>query len=667
MLFRLSVKNMKKSFKDYAIYFVTLILGVAIFYVFNSMDSQQAMEVISSSTYDIMKLMIQMLSGMSVFISFILGFLIVYANNFLIKRRKQEFGIYLTLGMGKGQISRILLSETFLIGLVSLAVGLLLGIFGAQFMSLLVVKMFGGVMDGYQFVFSRNAFFKTILYFTIMFAIVAVFNVVSISKCRLIKLLSARKQNEQVKMKNPVFCFLVFLVALIDLGIQYYLVCHPDRLEQSQVGMIILAGCIGTFLFFWSLSGFLLNVVQKSKRFYLRDLNAFVLRQIHSKVNTMVFSMTVICLMLFVTICVLAGGLGLNSEFQKMLGELTPVDANYSMYYSEEYGGNEQAGQKLEALKQEQQERGVFASDAVQVTIYRTEQLTMKDTMGKDILNFTAMMDFPAYKMTEQILKVSDYNKIAKLYGAEQLEVPAHTYAVVSDYEMFTEARNPLLKEGYKISLDGQEYTPAYPECKYGFLEMMANHANSGIIILPDDSVKEEWKNEEFLAVNYQGETRDELSEVEDQAVSLEKDGILFTSKIQIVEVSGGLSATVTFVAIYLGIIFLISSAAILALKELSESSDNRERYDMLRKIGADEKIISRALFSQTALFFFLPLLVALIHSVFGMTFIGLMLESMGKIGSLSSILTTAGILLVIYGGYFLITYSGSKRIIKNS
>ena len=621
MLFRLSVKNMKKSFKDYAIYFVTLILGVAIFYVFNSMDSQQAMEVISSSTYDIMKLMIQMLSGMSVFISFILGFLIVYANNFLIKRRKQEFGIYLTLGMGKGQISRILLGETFLIGLVSLAVGLLLGIFGAQFMSLLVVKMFGGVMDGYQFVFSRNAFFKTILYFTIMFAIVAVFNVVSISKCRLIKLLSARKQNEQVKMKNPVFCFLVFLVALIDLGIQYYLVCHPDRLEQSQVGMIILAGCIGTFLFFWSLSGFLLNVVQKSKRFYLRDLNAFVLRQIHSKVNTMVFSMTVICLMLFVTICVLAGGLGLNSEFQKMLGELTPVDANYSMYYSEEYGGNEQAGQKLEALKQEQQERGVFASDAVQVTIYRTEQL----------------------------------------------EVPAHTYAVVSDYEMFTEARNPLLKEGYKISLDGQEYTPAYPECKYGFLEMMANHANSGIIILPDDSVKEEWKNEEFLAVNYQGETRDELSEVEGQAVYLEKDGILFTSKIQIVEVSGGLSATVTFVAIYLGIIFLISSAAILALKELSESSDNRERYDMLRKIGADEKIISRALFSQTALFFFLPLLVALIHSVFGMTFIGLMLESMGKIGSLSSILTTAGILLVIYGGYFLITYSGSKRIIKNS
>ena len=158
MFFRLSLKNMKKSFKDYAIYFLTLILGVAIFYIFNSLDSQQAMSVMGNSTYEIIDFMIQMLGGVSVFVSFILGFLIVYANNFLIKRRNKEFGIYMTLGMGKMQISRILLGETFLIGLLSLAVGLLIGIFGAQFMSLLVVRMFNGVMDGYQFVFSGDAF-----------------------------------------------------------------------------------------------------------------------------------------------------------------------------------------------------------------------------------------------------------------------------------------------------------------------------------------------------------------------------------------------------------------------------------------------------------------------------------------------------------------------------
>ena len=405
MLFKLSVKNMKKSFKDYAIYFVTLILGVGIFYVFNSLDSQQTMKVLSSSTYDIIELMVQMLSGMSVFISFILGFLIVYANNFLIKRRKKEFGVYMTLGMGKGQISRILLGETVIIGLVSLAVGLVLGIFGAQFMSLLVVKMFGGVMDGYQFVFSSKAFVKTICYFAIMFAIVAVFNVVSISKCRLIRLLSARKENEQVKMKNPLLCFVIFLLAAADLGIQYYRVCHPDSLNQQDVGWIILAGCLGTFFLFWSLSGFLLNIMQRSRKFYLRDLNAFVLRQIHSKVNTMVFAMTVICLMLFVTICVLAGGLGLNYNFQKMLGEMTPADVNYAVYYGEDENERPDADKVLSDLYEEKKGE-IFASDAVQMTIYQSEELTVAETIGKDKFSVGGMVEFSAEEMQEDIVKV---------------------------------------------------------------------------------------------------------------------------------------------------------------------------------------------------------------------------------------------------------------------
>lgn len=664
MLFKLSVKNMKKSFKDYAIYFVTLILGVGIFYVFNSLDSQQTMKVLSSSTYDIIELMVQMLSGMSVFVSFILGFLIVYANNFLIKRRKKEFGVYMTLGMGKGQISRILLGETVIIGLVSLAVGLVLGIFGAQFMSLLVVKMFGGVMDGYQFVFSSKAFVKTICYFAIMFAIVAVFNVVSISKCRLIRLLSARKENEQVKMKNPLLCFVIFLLAAADLGIQYYRVCHPDSLNQQDIGWILLAGCLGTFFLFWSLSGFLLNIMQKSRKFYLRDLNAFVLRQIHSKVNTMVFAMTVICLMLFVTICVLAGGLGLNYNFQKMLGELTPVDANFVVYYGEDENRNPETENILASMYEEQKGK-IFAPDAVLLTIYENEELTMEDTLGQE--NFAeGGMQLQASRFKEDILKVSEYNKLARMYGFQELEVPEGTYAIVCDYDPFIEIRNSLLKEGKTITLDGKTYTPAYEKCQYGFWIMMANHANSGFVVLPDDSVQESWKSDEFLAANYQADSKQERVEKEKLAAALETEKIQFNSKIEITELSGGLSATVTFMAIYLGIIFLISSAALLALKELSESSDNKERYEMLRKIGADEALINRALFRQIAIFFFLPLLVALIHSVFGMTFIRIMLESMGKIGSYASILATAGILVGIYGGYFLLTYFGSKRIIRN-
>ena len=154
MLFKLSVKNMKKSFKDYAIYFLTLVLGVAIFYMFNSLDSQQAMLEVSQSQREIIKLMITMLSYISVFVAVVLGLLIVYANNFLINRRKKEFGIYMTLGMGKRQISKIILMETILVGIISLIVGLVVGVFASQLMSILVAKMFEADMSEFQFVFS---------------------------------------------------------------------------------------------------------------------------------------------------------------------------------------------------------------------------------------------------------------------------------------------------------------------------------------------------------------------------------------------------------------------------------------------------------------------------------------------------------------------------------
>lgn len=664
MFFRLSLKNMKKSFKDYAIYFLTLILGVAIFYIFNSLDSQQAMSVLGSSTYEIIDFMIQMLGGVSVLVSFILGFLIVYANNFLIRRRKKEFGIYMTLGMGKMQISRILLGETFLIGLLSLAVGLLIGIFGAQFMSLLVVRMFNGVMDGYQFVFSMKAFWKTILYFGILFLIVAVFNLISLSRYSLAGLLSAGKKNEKIRMKNPVLCVLIFLLAAADLIFQYYQVSHPETLTTGKILLIILAGCVGTFLFFWSLSGFLLQIFQKSRKYYFKDLNAFILRQIHSKVNTMVFSMTIICLMLFLTICVLGGGLGINFSFQKMLRELTPVDVNFTDLSGEKVSTKlEEKGFDLSLLKE----------GYVEVSFYSSPDLTMRDTMDRTGLDAEASglaANLAGNENQETIMKESEYNRLAALYGMEPVEVDEDTYAIVSDYEVTDELRNQLLEAGKTISLNGKTYRPVYESCVYGFTQMMANHGNTGIFILADDQVREEWKGSSFLAADYQADTQKEKEQTDREVMKYDvanmSDGFLINTKIDIIAVSGGLSAAVIFISIYLGIIFLICSAAILALKELSESSDNKDRYAMLRKLGADEKMISRALFGQIGIFFFIPLLLAAVHSVFGMIFIKIGLQSIGRIDYFSSVLDAAVIFILIYGAYFLLTYFGSKRIIRN-
>ena len=191
MLFKLSVKNMKKSFKDYAIYFLTLVLGVAIFYMFNSLDSQQAMLEVSQSTREMIQLMISMLGMVSVFIAIVLGFLIVYANNFLINRRKREFGIYMTLGMGRTQISKIILIETILVGIISLIVGIFIGVFGSQFMSILVARLFEADMSEFTFVFSKDACIKTCIYFAVMYLAVMIFNTLTISRYKLINLLTA--------------------------------------------------------------------------------------------------------------------------------------------------------------------------------------------------------------------------------------------------------------------------------------------------------------------------------------------------------------------------------------------------------------------------------------------------------------------------------------------
>lgn len=204
---------MKKSFKDYAIYFLTLVLGVAIFYMFNSLDSQQAMLDVSQSTREMIQLMIEMLGVVSVFIAIILGFLIVYANNFLINRRKREFGIYMTLGMGKWQISKIILLETILVGILSLAVGIFVGVFGSQFMSILVAKLFEADMTEFTFVFSKDACIKTCIYFAIMYVAVMIFNTFTISRYKLINLLTAIKKNEKVKIKNPVISIMIFILS----------------------------------------------------------------------------------------------------------------------------------------------------------------------------------------------------------------------------------------------------------------------------------------------------------------------------------------------------------------------------------------------------------------------------------------------------------------------
>ena len=695
MLFKLSIKNMKKSIKDYAIYFLTLVLGVAIFYMFNSLDSQQAMLEVSQSTREMIQLMISMLGMVSVFIAIIFGFLVVYANNFLINRRKKEFAIYMTLGMGRRQISAIILIETILVGIISLIVGIFIGVFASQFMSVLVAKLFEADMREFTFVFSKSSCIQTCICFAVIYVIVMIFNTITISKYKLINLMNASKKNETVKIKNPIISILIFIISAVILGYAYYLVTGGiNKLNTEEKIMIpILMGIVGTIGIFWSLSGFILKVLQSRKKIYLNGTNMFVLRQLNNKINTTVVSMTVICIMLFMTISILSSSLSLQTSMDKELEETTPVDVNlyktanlpesytnpktgHTTYYTEE-----QIEDSRNSVSYTLETNGFdmnMLKDIVEIPIYTVPNWTWAYSLGSYYETAKAQFANLAYDTPETVVKVSDYNKIAKLYGNEQYSLEDDEYIVLCDFDSMKQIRDSALKENSTIQINGKEYHSKYDECKNGFVIISTSHTNTGIILVSDSfELKDEWKEQQFLAANYNAETEEDKQKIEDILAgnvnselvnNLEEKGIDIEgmTKISIIEASKGLTSIIIFIAIYLGIIFLIASSAILALKQLTESSDNKQRYSILRKIGCDEKMINQALFRQIFIFFMLPLALAIIHSIFGIKFI---LSMMAMLASpeelLPSIIATALIIGIIYGLYFLATYLGSKNIIK--
>ena len=686
----MSVKNIRKSIKDYTIYFLTLILGVAIFYMFNSLDSQEAMLVVNSSTRQIVKLMVGMINYVSVFVAVILGFLIVYANNFLIKRRKREFGLYMTLGMGKRQISGILLGETFLIGLISLVVGLVIGVFGSQLMSILVAKLFQADMSEYQFVFSEAACWKTCAYFGVMYAASMVLNIVIISRYKLIDLISAEKKNEKVRMKNPVICVLVFLAAAVTLGTAYYMVTGGlTQLDlMNQLVIPILMGIVSTFLIFWSVSGLALKVVQMRKGLYLKDSNIFVLRQIHNRINTTVVSMTIICLLLFMTITVLSTALSLNRVLTQDLEEMTPVDLNLYKTANLPDNGNYtqlQIEDSQKPISDTLKENGLdmkVLKDVTEVATYTSTEWTWETSLQSVIESAKENYPMLMYDTAEEIIKLSDYNKIARLYGNREYELAEDEYLVLCDFDNMKNLRDMALKNGSEVAIGGKVYHSRYPECQEGYLVISTSHTNTGLMVVPDSCpLSEDMKERYYLMADYNADTKEEkyqteamftnygdgdhelMGNLEEKQIRL--DGV---SKISIIESSKGLSTIISFIAIYLGIIFLIASSAILALKELTENSDNRHRYTILRKIGMDEKMIHQTLFRQIGIFFMAPLVLAVVHSIFGIQFaLKIVAVQVETREMLPSVIATAVFLILVYGGYFLATYMESKNIIREA
>lgn len=657
MLYNLSLKNIKKSFKDYAIYFVTLILGVCIFYLFNSMDSQTAILEVTSRQSEMIDLLEQVLSYISVFVSFILGFLIIYASRFLIKKRNKEFGVYMTLGMSKRKISLLLLMETFIIGLISLAFGLLLGIVLSQITSIFVANLFEANMSKFTFNFSKTALFKTILYFGIIYFIVMIFNTIIVNKNKLIDLLQASKKQEKIRIKSSMISVILFFISVLMLGSAYYMVtAGVNDLLKYDVSILlvpILLGTIGTILFFYSVAGMSLKIISKCHNLYSKKLNTFVFKQINSKINTMVISISIICLMLFVTLCLLTSAFTIKDYFNNSINTYAPVD-----YQIVSINQNVRVTEFLEDTFVKENTK-----DNLVVAEYYDENFDYAKSLGKVYEQIKQEYSYIQFDSPVYIMSEADYNKLARLLKIDTVTIQDDEYAIVSNYN--TDIYESVLKSNSTMIIFNHELKP-YKKLINGFVNISGNPANLGFFVVSDQIIEKDHLKYEILSGNYNSKDQKIIDKLEEKVKKFHTEETLIKDTRNEIEISAaGLTAIITFIGLYLGIIFLISSSAILALKELSDCIDDKKKYKILRQIGADEKEINKALFMQTFIFFMMPLSIAVIHTIFGLKFCEWILKSLGITSILNGSYMTFIFLILIYGIYFIITYLCSKNIIR--
>ena len=665
MYSKIALKNVKKSIKDYTIYFLTLTLAVCIFYSFNSIESQKAIIENNNLGSGFVEALSNVMYYVSAFVAFILGGLILYANNFLIKKRNKEMGIYMTLGMSKNKISKILILETLIVGGLSLLGGLIIGVLVSQVVSVLVANLFDLKGSGYVFTISIQAIGKTILYFGVMFILVMIFNSFVISKYKIIDLLSASRKTEEIKFKNPIVYVVTFIVCVISLAIAYTFVLKMGVEGISEYECIIPISLliIGTILFFFSLAGFILYVVKKNKNVYFKGLNIFVIKQINSKVNTNFMSMSVICLMLFLTINMLSTGFSFKNAIESGLEKSTPFDASAYMQISP-YGKDKDIKKFLDYIG--------FKFDKNDKVAYYNEYRDGK--IISDIIPLNDDVERLDYNIS--YIKISDYNKMREIRNEEPIDLNKDEVLITSNLYKLLPSIEKYMKNNNAIKMDGKTYYIKNKEVIKENLKTDYTQNNIFTLVVNDELCNNMNIFSSNVSVNFVGNDKDIKAADFDYVInSYRTDDIdydelglvMANTRNQIYEENKGTTSIILFIGIYMGLVFLISSMAILALQQLSEASESIERYKSLKRLGVSTESINKTIFVQTLIYFSVPVALAVVHSVVGIAVSNDFISMYNQPDIVGSSLITAGIFFVIYVIYFYITYSGYKNIVKNN
>ncbi|MDE8054461.1 FtsX-like permease family protein [Erysipelothrix rhusiopathiae] len=650
MYSKLALRNVKKSYRDFFIYFITLTFSVSLFYVFSSFGAQASIMNLSTSQGSMVEALIRIMNAMSYIVAVVFAFLILYANHFLIKRRHQELGVYTLLGMPKRYISRILIYETLYIGVFSLGSGLLLGLALSQITTLLSAKVLS-VSTQYHFVFSMSATLKTIVCFMIIFMVVMIFNGIILNKYKLIDLLRSKRQNETLKVRKTWMSVVVFILACVLIGYAYKLALKPLELIRL-LPLVLVTGALGTFMLFLSFSGFMLKFMQINQKRYNTGLNSFVFRQVSAKISSTYKMMAVITLMLLIAIGALATAFNLNYVLGNEVEKATGYDVSVVVAGSE---GNDYSSlfEDVAGIKNH------IAASIYDLGIEAKDMGMTHELYGNQRILFMTQSDFNALRMHEGLEPI-------QLSNQDVFFQKAPTAGLQIDDLLKLDHIN-ILDTSFKLqeNRDGKSVRIANGSMIHGALFVVND---SHLPSLQSKMIsKDAWNQNTFVYnIGVEGTQEDVVTTI-NQNLEGKSLGLYHSiiSSNEVIESMNGTELLFTYVGLYLGLVFLLSSVVVLALQQLSEASDNQARYRVLSKLGTDSKLIKNSILKQISIYFFLPLIIALIHAYVGIKAmnVNLNLAGLAPDTMMPALLTTIAI-IVMYLIYFIITYSSSKAII---
>ena len=724
MLCKLAWGNVRRAGRDYLVYLLTLTLGVTVFYAFNTISMQ--VDIAGIDEEGLAQVMGSMLGYLTYFLAGVMAFLMVYANNFIMKRRKKEFGLYQVLGMGRGRVATIMALETVIVSVVAFVAGIVLGVGLSQLMTFFTASLFKTQIANFHFFFSVHAFNLTLACMLVMFVLTLLLNLRAVRRTKLIELMGAERRNESIKTRNPWIAIAIFAVGVVLVGVAYYrllrdgfpLTATDSKLQEAmnQFGITTAMVTVGTFALFWGLSGMLIKLLQSLRGVYWRGLNMFIVRQLAAKVNTVCFSMGVIAMILFLAITSVTCGMSIASVMNENLERYSPADMSQTyVYYTpdtldyyKEYVNPSEAdrmvladttvdlypawhGEGKSADSNDETGKKVNIADVagehVQIDSYLSYPFggsspsvsagEMCKTMGEKLPK--AFGGSNADTMGLFVTPASQYNKLRQMMGEEPVSIGRDQYLLTCDMggeliDLYTK----YMAGGHALTLGGHTLKPATDKSDED-TAAIANSAmgsNPGTVVVADELLSQLnlQPYSSSLLVNYkQGMDTTEADEsikytlLDNLLVDGKEPGFwgTFITRSEMYTQAAQMNGLISYLAIYIGFVLVVACAAILSIQQLSNVADGSRSYRVLAQIGCDDRQIRHSVMAQQAVFFLFPLAVGLAHSFVALKVIIELVSIFGNMSIGGTVGLTCAIFLAAYGGYFLVTYLMSTGMVR--